>query len=123
MKYYEVTFRINASEDIRSSVADVVAALAGDAGFEAVAIGEELFLLAEVVGVVLGPHGLRADNRHAAPKDAQELRQQFEPRVLQEIGDEYGVTRERINAIIKNAQGKLLMSSFGPSIREFAEGL
>ena len=46
-----------------------------------------------------------------------------EPRVLQEIGDEYGVTRERINAIIKNAQGKLLMSSFGPSIREFAEGL
>ena len=34
MKYYEVTFHINASEDIRSSVADVVAALAGDAGFE-----------------------------------------------------------------------------------------
>ena len=46
-----------------------------------------------------------------------------QPRVLQEIGDEYGLSRERINVIIKRAQEKLLMSRYAPSIREFAEGL
>lgn len=81
---------------------------ASDAGFEVAAGGEELPHLFAVVVVVLRQHRLRADNRHAAPKDAQELRQQFEPRVLQELS-EGEVTR--ISRAVEEGRGFLVVPS------------